>query len=99
MKRTFLRIGFIAGLLALTGCFSGCSTTPRGFPPQAQILNFDVVDGKVLRGAQFNHAGLDALIEKYQSPGKPLTIINLRQSNDTWADEAKLCRKQGVIYV
>ena len=84
--------------ILLTGCFTSCSTVPRGFPPTAAILNFDKVDNKVIRGAQFNQVGLGFLARNFSTPEKPLTVINLRQASDTWVEEAPLCKVYGVIY-
>jgi len=93
--KSFALIALIAALAIPTGC----STAPRGFPARAGILNFDIVDSKLIRGAQPNHAALDALALKFEAPGKPLTIINLRMDSDTWVDEAPVCKQDGVIYV
>lgn len=86
-------------LIALMGLIivPGCATSPRGFPPEG-IQNFDRVDNKLLRGAQFNHAGLDWLVGKFSTPEKPLTVINFRQDKDIWADEEPQCRLHAVHY-
>jgi protein tyrosine/serine phosphatase len=94
MKKSLLLIALLGALFLPTGC----STTPRGFPPRMGILNFDVVDSKLTRGAQPNHAALDALAPACETPGKPLTIVNLRMPSDTWVDEAVVCKQDGIIY-
>ena len=83
----------LMGMIVASGCVS-----PRGFPPTGSIQNFDRVDNKLLRGAQFNHVGLDYLVGTYNTPEKQLTIINLRQVNDVWGDEEVQCHLHNIRY-
>lgn len=94
-----MKIFLFAALMGLIIVSTGCVTSPRGFPPTGNIQNFDRVDSKLLRGAQFNHEGLDFLVGRYSTPTKPLTVINFRQGNDVWSDEEPLCAKHGIHYV
>lgn len=90
-------------LIALMGLIiipTGCVTAPRGFPATGGIQNFDLIDAKLARGAQFNHSGLDWLVTNFHDVqnSKPLTIINLRQVHESWTDEEPLCNGHLVRY-
>ena len=76
-------------LLTLVGCM-----TPRGFPPVASIQNFDIVDGRLTRGAQPNAVSIAFL----KTTGITL-VIDLTVPGETWPQERAECGKVGIVYV
>jgi tyrosine-protein phosphatase SIW14 len=82
---------FLAAFLVIF--LAGCMTSQRGFPPVAQINNYDMVDAHVTRGAQPNAAGLLALAKAGVT-----VVINLRQPGDAWVNEADFCKAFNIGY-
>ena len=72
---------------------AGCSAQ-RGFPPVHGIANFDRLDKKVYRGAQPSREALSEL----KNLGI-VTVINLRQPDDTAPYEEPACDLFGIRYV
>lgn len=95
MKQFILTIALMGLIIVPTGCVTG----QRGFPPKDQIVNFDKVDSKVMRGAQPNAAGLEALAKVGKDAGKKVLVINLRQPNDGWVLEYAECKRLGMEYI
>lgn len=71
--------------------FTGCVT--RGFPPDAQIQNFDYVTPQLCRGAQPNVIGIDYLARQHVT-----LIVNLRDRGDEWDRESTICMNEGIKY-
>ena len=75
-------------LLLATGC-----ATQRGFPPTAQIVNFDWVNASLYRGGQPNAAAIQWL------RGQGIkTILNLRMADDVWPGEAQAAAACSIFY-
>ncbi len=89
MKKLLLSLLCVGLLFGI----SGCSTT-RGFPPVANINNFDDVTSHLCRGAQENVDGIKFL----KAHGVDL-VINLREPSDTWPREEAVCEQAGIYYI
>ena len=79
--------------VALAFLFVGCATEPRGFPAREGIGNLDRINAGLYRGAQpdkLGMAGLNRLGIK--------TVVNLRMTNDIWAEEEAEARIHGITY-
>ena len=88
MKHTIL-LAILMGMIIIP---SGCVTNPRGF--REPIENFDKVDDKLYRGAQPNAIGIEAL----KALGVT-TVINFRDSKDSWREEERYVTEAGMTYV
>jgi hypothetical protein len=87
------RVLELFGFLSFLFFISACTTEPRGLPPTEGIANFDRVNEHLYRGAQPGSFGMTTLRRHGVK-----TIVNLRMTNDVWADEATEARHYGVAY-
>lgn len=81
---------FVAILMGTVIITSGCATGTRGF--DGPVANFDVVDAKVMRGAQPNAVGID-----YLKSSGVTDIICLRE-DDYWKAEPSYCANIGIAF-
>jgi len=80
-------------LTTMAACVLAVCVTQRGFPPEHQIANFDMVERAVLyRGAQPNYLGLEWMRDAHGIK----SVVNLR--NDANPMELVECGQLGVTY-
>ncbi len=82
----------LMAISALALVLSGC-VSPRGFPPEHQIVNFDRVDERLYRGAQPTVNGLEFL----HSIGVK-SVVNLRLAHEVLPSEKPAAERLGMVF-